>query len=165
MIPEGFAASPLLTVCTAGFQPDRKQLMTLIDQNIKQFEYCPESRLPPIYGEKLAAANQRRHTQYNTTKSGLVNLIVEDLLRQWPRPTAAIPANSNRTYIDPRDVDPVVQTLFQSWYRNNQFQVYVNQIQATLDLVYEVVETPDRLVIFGAQSFLLNVSWKLYTCC
>jgi hypothetical protein len=128
--------------------------MTLVDQNIKQFEHCPESRLPPIHGEKLATVNQRRRTQYNAAKSGLVNLIVEDLLRQWPSATAAIPANSNRTYIDPRDVDPVVKTLFQSWHRNNQFQAYINKIQATLDLAIEVVETPDWLVIFGVQSFL-----------
>ncbi|RFU36269.1 hypothetical protein B7463_g125, partial [Scytalidium lignicola] len=116
-----------------GYRPVQQKLVSMMKRHTRQFEECPESHLDAFPYEDLDDADDRRRKEYQDAKEKQIKLFVEELESQWPTATLSKPGNTSySTYILVQQAIESANICFQSWYRNSQFQKFINNVQNTL---------------------------------
>ena len=117
-----------------GFEPQRSKLLEIARENIRPFEDCPEYELPGRSNETWLDFDARRHREYSSAKEEGVRLFVDYVTTQWPANTVRVPASSNwSAYFNMGDAFEDVQTQFNIWHQNVEFQEYVASAQQVLN--------------------------------
>jgi len=117
-----------------GCEPVQQILVSIAAQDVQKLINCPECNLPNLDGERRHFADERRRRVYQLAVDKQTRVFVRDLIAQWPTADISTPTGTNlNTYIRVPQAMENARLYFQSWYRNLQFQGYIQQVQAVLD--------------------------------
>jgi len=117
-----------------GYEPVQQILVSIAARDAQELINCPECNLPDLDGEWRHFADERRRRVYQLAVDEQSRVFARDLIAQWPTADISTPTGTNlNTYIRVPQAMETARLYFQSWYRNLQFQGYIQQVQAVLD--------------------------------
>ncbi|KAK2765376.1 hypothetical protein FQN54_008222 [Arachnomyces sp. PD_36] len=117
-----------------GYCPNRGLLIGLVENHARPFHDSPEQHLVQLPDESTEEADDRRREEYRSAKELRIERFVDALIRQWPRPKASAPTDSDcQRYIKVGDATRASDPHFLSWFRNYEFKNYIEKVQIALD--------------------------------
>ncbi|PVH87759.1 hypothetical protein DL98DRAFT_544883 [Cadophora sp. DSE1049] len=132
-----------------GFEPDKTRIRAFIDACKVPFDASPDrliARVPHEHEEDLA---YRRLTSYQAATKREVGNCLEALMQQWPSKAVSRPRTLEiETYLPGlKSRFGEIQSMFEMWHRNLEFQTYVQNVQDVLDSLPRPEEMPDHYFI------------------
>ena len=128
-----------------GFKPQASQLLEIANQRARSYEHCPEYALPSLPNERSYEADARRYRVHSAAKEEATKLFVNAVTTQWPASTVCAPQNSRwSVYFDMNSAFEDVQTQFNIWHQNVDFQRYVTSAQEVLSGLSASSRSKDR---------------------
>ncbi|KUI70693.1 hypothetical protein VM1G_06338 [Cytospora mali] len=115
----------------------RPDLGTIIRQHCLSFIQSLDANLPKLEWESNTQWRDRRQAQYISNRDSAINKLIEHLASQWPCLSPAAPSgDSGETiwqYVKLNQVMVAVKPLFETWYENLRFRLYIQEIEAVID--------------------------------
>ncbi|CAG8959752.1 hypothetical protein HYFRA_00001658 [Hymenoscyphus fraxineus] len=118
-----------------GHQPDERQLKGILAQCKVPFQDSPEMDMARLPNEHDEDFRDRREAAYQAAAKIQLRKCLRDLTGQWPirdvlRPKSVL----IQTYLPtlPQYM-PEIKDMFQHWYKNLEFENYIQEVQDVLD--------------------------------
>ncbi|OBZ74845.1 hypothetical protein A0H81_05455 [Grifola frondosa] len=130
---------------TDGCEPDREKVLQMIKLATHSFECSPEAKLSRLAEESEVKVARRRYATYEKQckikQADLTRILVE----QWPCEKPQIPAATEGTRFDIRELGDKVEASFGSWYRNMLLGDHIREVEKTLrELHLSLVRNSNR---------------------
>jgi hypothetical protein len=115
-----------------GYVFDATVAQKVIKSNLLLFDQCPEASLQRNFEEDWESFYQRRLETLENRQRDAERDLLENLRSQWICEAPQIPHNSLNTYIDVQSSLDDLRDRWKSWYQNNLFYQYLQQISLNL---------------------------------
>lgn len=99
----------------------------------REFEQCPESKLPNEPDEDPNYAYYRKNNLYEEEKARVLALFADDIISQWPTEDLRVPQGNTFTrYLRTGDAIAYVQVSWREWVKNLKFKEYLSSLVGTV---------------------------------
>ncbi|KAI9055047.1 hypothetical protein LZ554_000013 [Drepanopeziza brunnea f. sp. 'monogermtubi'] len=132
-----------------GYEPDEDLLHSILERCKVAFENSPEKDIARSPNEDDQDLSSRRRATYQATTNLQVKNCLKSLIDQWPTKVVGRPRSSQfETYLPGLKVAiEQIRSLFLSWYKNREFQKYIEDVQSVLDSLPQRLPMPAPYLI------------------
>lgn len=149
---------------TNGFTPDQRQLIGIVESCAISYGLSQEATLAAISGENTPELESRRFSAYKRNLELQSKQFVTSLLSQWPCASPNTPCDVDYRLLDSLKAMGGIRSMFDSWYRNRQFQKHIAEVQRVLNTISPVrcalQSYSFQPCIAGARQVVATVSFK-----
>jgi hypothetical protein len=105
----------------------------IIQASAKSFDDSAEARLPKQGRETNKQHVSRIKALFRTRQDEAIQAFINSLRQQWPSTSPTSPSSTTiTTYVNVSTAMPRISAKFQTWFRNRQFEDYLQQTSALM---------------------------------
>ncbi|KAK7056950.1 hypothetical protein VNI00_002668 [Paramarasmius palmivorus] len=121
-------------IISAGFCPNRQELMEIARNTSLSFEESFAAKLPRIHNEPDPTFFSRRQSRFLESLNAETRTIVDAIVQQWPCKVPSPPVGTYSIVNVARFIDKT-RPMFLQWYRNHDLSMFLGRLQKLLDQV------------------------------